>query len=134
MHTETHQLLERYYAAFNAGDLATFLELLNDDVVHEINQGHREIGKDAFAQFMKRMNRCYREQVTELVILTDDDGARAAAEFTVTGTYLTTDPGLPPARGQNYRLSVGAFFTLREGKISRITNYYNLQDWLAQVR
>ena len=134
MHKETHQLLERYYAAFNTSDMTTFLELMCDDVVHEINQGHREMGKDAFAQFMKRMNRCYREQVTELVIMTADDGMRAAAEFTVVGTYVTTDPGLPPARGQNYRLPVGAFFALREGKIARVTNYYNLQDWLAQVR
>jgi steroid delta-isomerase-like uncharacterized protein len=134
MHEATRQLIERYYAAFNAQDTATFLGLLADDIVHEINQGNREFGKDAFAQFIKRMNNCYRERVTDLVIMTDDDGARAAAEFTVIGTYVTTDRGLPPARGQNYQLSAGAFFSLRDGKILRIANYYNLQDWLAQVR
>jgi len=27
----------------------------------------------------------------------------------------------------------GAFFTLHEGRIARVSNYYNLEDWLAQV-
>jgi hypothetical protein len=30
-------------------------------------------------------------------------------------------------------LPAGAFFELKDGKISRVTNYYNLNDWIAQV-
>ena len=60
-------------------------------------------------------------------------GTRAAAEFTVLGTYLNTDEGLPPANGQTYRLPAGAFFELRNGRVARISNYYNLPDWIAQV-
>jgi steroid delta-isomerase-like uncharacterized protein len=56
-----------------------------------------------------------------------------AAEYVVEGTYLATDEGLPPAQGQTYTLPGGAFFGLTAGKITRVTNYYNLQDWLAQV-
>ncbi|MBV8614799.1 MAG: nuclear transport factor 2 family protein, partial [Acetobacteraceae bacterium] len=41
-------IVRAYYAAFNAGDEAGFLALLSDDVVHDINQGGREIGKPAF--------------------------------------------------------------------------------------
>ena len=52
---------------------------------------------------------------------------------TVLGEYLKTDEGLPPAKGQTYRLPGGAFFEIRGGKIARVTNYYNLQDWLRQV-
>jgi steroid delta-isomerase-like uncharacterized protein len=79
------------------------------------------------------MNRSYREQIVDLVVLTDSSGTRAAAEFTVLGTYLATDEGLPAARGQTYRLPAGAFFDIRDGKIARVTNYYNLQDWLRQI-
>jgi steroid delta-isomerase-like uncharacterized protein len=61
------------------------------------------------------------------------DGTRAAAEFTVLGTYLDSDEGLPPASGQTYRLPAGAFFELRDGRVARISNYYNLPDWIAQV-
>jgi steroid delta-isomerase-like uncharacterized protein len=82
---------------------------------------------------MDRMNRSYREQLTDIVVLTDGQGGRAAAEFVVHGTYLATDEGLPEAKGQTYRLPGGAFFTITDGKIARVTNYYNLQDWLKQV-
>lgn len=129
-----HSLLQRYYNAFNAQDMDAFLELLTDDVVHDINQGRREEGKEAFAAFMAKMNRSYREQITDLVILTEPSGKRAAAEFTVLGTYLVTDEGLPPAKGQTYRLPAGAFFEIVDGKIARVSNYYNLEDWLVQVR
>ena len=133
MRDATIALITRYYGAFNAGDIEAFLTLLTDDVAHDINQGQRETGRDAFGRFMARMNRCYREQITDLVVMADDTGTRAAAEFTVLGTYLVSDEGLPPARGQTYRLAAGAFFELRDGRISRVTNYYNLQDWITQV-
>ena len=127
------QLIEKYYAAFNAGDMTTFLSLLTDDVIHDINQGRRESGKAAFEQFMQRMNKHYREQLVEMVIMSNAEGTRAAAEFVVLGEYLSTDEGLPEANGQRYRLPAGAFFDIRDGKVARITNYYNLEDWIAQV-
>ena len=79
------------------------------------------------------MNARYRETVSELEVMTDRDGTRAAAEFTVAGTYLATDEGLPEARGQRYELRAGAFFEVRGGRISRVTNYYDLRDWIGQV-
>ena len=133
MNSSAQQLIEKYYAAFNAGDMATFLGLLTDDVIHDINQGKRETGKAQFSQFMQRMNHHYREQLIDIVVMTNADGSRAAAEFVVLGEYLNTDEGLPVANGQRYRLPAGAFFDVREGKVARITNYYNLEDWIAQV-
>lgn len=133
MNQGTTQLIRRYYDAFNAGDVDGFLALLTEDVVHDINQGGRETGKEAFRRFLERMNRSYREQITDLVVLTEPTGSRAAAEFTVLGTYLETDGDLPPAHGQIYRLPAGAFFEIRDGKVARITNYYNLPAWMAQV-
>ncbi len=126
-------LITRYYAAFNAGDMDAFLSLLTEDVVHDINQGARETGKAAFAAFMERMNRHYREKLIDIAVMVSPDGARAAAEFTVLGEYLSTDDGLPPAEGQTYRLNAGAFFVIRDGKVARVTNYYNLEDWIKQV-
>lgn len=133
MHADTQKLIQDYYAAFNAGDMDTFLNLLTDDVVHDINQGQRETGKGAFHAFMDRMNRNYKEQLVDMVIMSSNDGKRAAAEFVVLGEYLVTDEGLPEAKGQKYRLPAGAFFDIRDGKVARITNYYNLEDWIAQV-
>ncbi len=54
-------------------------------------------------------------------------------EYVVNGTYLETDPGLPEAKGQTYKLPAGSFFDLEDGKIARVTTYYNLADWTQQV-
>ena len=132
--TDATQVLARYFAAFNAGDVLAMLAELTDDVEHHVNEGKIRKGKDLFAEFCAHMSRCYREELTDLVIFGNADGTRAAAEFIVNGTYLATDPGLPEARGQTYRLPGGSFMTLRDGKISRVTTYYNLADWLAQVQ
>lgn len=130
---ETQALLQNYYAAFNAQDMPTFLSLLSDDVVHDINQGGREVGKEAFEIFMQRMNKNYRERIVDLTVMVSESGDRAAVEFTVLGEYLATDEGLPEANGQTYKLPAGAFFEVNDGKVKRITNYYNLPDWIAQV-
>jgi steroid delta-isomerase-like uncharacterized protein len=127
------ETIRAYYDAFNRQDMAAFLALLHDEVVHDINQGERQTGKAAFASFMDHMNRCYKENLTDMVIMTSGDGKRASAEFIVNGEYLKTDEGLPEANGQTYVLPAGAFFDLKDGKVSRVTNYYNLNDWIAQV-
>lgn len=126
-------LIERYYAAFNRGDWQGMLDCLTEDVAHDSNQGSREVGREAFRAFLARMERSYREQLTHIVVMASADDARAAAEYVVHGEYLADDEGLPPAHGQRYTLPGGAFFDIRGGKIARVTNYYNLNDWIAQV-
>jgi len=109
------------------------LALLHDDVEHHVNEGKIRRGRALFAEFNAHMTESYRENLTDMVIMANEAGDRAAAEFVVNGTYLKTDPGLPEARGQTYRLPAGAFFTVRDGRIARVTTYYNLADWMAQV-
>jgi steroid delta-isomerase-like uncharacterized protein len=130
---QTIALIERYYAAFNAGDAEGMLACLSEDIAHDVNQGERETGKAAFRAFLARMERAYRERLSDIVIMTNADGRRASAEFVVHGDYLAADEGLPPAHGQPYVLPAGAFFDIRDGLISRVTVYYNLTDWIAQV-
>lgn len=126
-------LIESYYAAFNSGDHEALLAMLDENVVHEINEGAAEIGRDTFRAFLERMDLCYKESAEELVVFADESGTRAAAEFYIRGQYLTTDEGLPEATGQEYYLRVGAFFEIAGGKITRVTNYYNLRTWLKLV-
>ena len=80
------------------------------------------------------MERCYAERIHHLEVFVSEDGGRAAAEYIVDGVYKTTDAGLPDARGQKYSLPGGAFFVVRDGKVARVTNHYNLERWLEQVR
>jgi len=131
--TTTETLLRRYYDAFNRGDSDGMLACLADDVVHDVNQGERRFGKEAFRAFNARMAHCYSEKLQDILIVVSADGVRGAAEFNVHGTYKNTDEGLPPAKGQTYVLPAGAFFAIKNGQIARVTNYYNLTDWLMQV-
>lgn len=135
--TDVERLVRAYYDAFNGGDRAAFLALLTDDVRHEVSQGDVQSGREAFATFMRHMDRSYQERIADVVVMTEETGTRAAAEFTVHGRYLASDPSVPagtaPARGQSYMLPAGAFFTIRNGRIARVSNHYNLGEWIRQV-
>ncbi len=130
---DTLSLLDRYYSAFNAGDGEGMLACLTHDIAHDINQGTRQSGKEAFRSFLAHMDRCYAEQLTDIALMANEDGSRAAAEFVVHGEYLATDDGLPEATGQKYVLPAGAFFEISDGQIARVSVTYNLADWLKQV-
>lgn len=127
------ETVKRYFDAFNAGDVQGMLDCLSEDVAHHVNEGQIRVGKEKFAEFCAHMNRCYKELLTDIVVFEAEGGTRAAAEFIVNGTYLQTDSGLPEAHGQTYRLPAGSFFTLEGGKISRVTTFYTLADWVKQV-
>jgi len=130
---KTRAVVAAYYAAFNAGDIEAMTALVSDDVIHDVNQSERREGKDRFHAFCARMAHHYREQLQDIVIMVSEDGMRAAAEFNVIGTYAETETGLPVASGQKYVLPAGAFFALHGDKITRISTYYNLTDWIMQV-
>lgn len=129
----TSALIGEYYAAFNAMEIDRILACLDDNVAHDINQGNRESGKDAFRAFLGRMDHAYSEQLSDIIVMTSQDGGRAAAEFVVDGIYKVADEGFPAAHGQRYRLPAGGFFEVADGKITRVSVYYNLAEWIAQV-
>ncbi|WP_300037248.1 ketosteroid isomerase-related protein [uncultured Roseobacter sp.] len=126
-------VVKRYFEAFNTGDLPGMLECVSEDVAHHVNEGTVRHGRAAFAEFCGHMARCYRENLTDVVVFSTPDGKRAAAEYTVNGTYVHTDEGLPEATGQTYKLPAGSFFDITDGLISRVTTRYNLSDWIRQV-
>lgn len=127
-------ILEQYYKAFNEKNFEGMLSLLAHDVVHDINEGESQIGVETFRTFLKGMDTYYDETAINLVFMTNEDNSRGSAEFRIQGTYKVTCQGLPPARGQKYDLPVGAFFEFKNGKITRVTNYYNLNLWLKLVK
>lgn len=131
--SNTPALIAAYYDAFNAEDPAGMLACVCDDIEHRVNEGAIRHGRAKFAEFCAHMGVSYREQLQDIEIFANAAGTRAAAEFIVHGEYLQTDPGLPTARGQRYVLPAGAFFDIENNKITRITTFYNLTDWIAQV-
>jgi steroid delta-isomerase-like uncharacterized protein len=129
----TYEIVSAYYNAFNQKDWKSMLNLLDENVRHDSNQGDSRYGKDTFARFLQYMDDCYDETLTELVVLTEPTGKRAACEFVVNGTYKKTDGDLPEASGQSYVLPAGSFLDVANDKITRVTTYYNLPLWESLV-
>ncbi|NJR13246.1 MAG: SnoaL-like domain-containing protein [Phyllobacteriaceae bacterium] len=131
--TATEALIVSYFAALNSGDTAAVLALLHEDVVHDINQGAREIGRDKFRWFLATAGAHFEERATDIVVMSSPDGMRGAAEYTLKGAYIASLAGLPKANGQRYALTVGTFFEVDEGRITRVSTLFNRADWLAQI-
>ena len=129
----TSALILRFYAAFNRGDVEAMLDCCAEDLVHDVNQGQREVGRAAYRAHLENLLRCHRVEVRDIVVMSVDDGTRAAAEFVQHGTYQDTTAGLPAANGQRYVLPSGGFFTVHLGKIARIAHHYNLRERAAQI-
>lgn len=125
------ELIISYFDAFNRHDADVLLSLLHENVIHEINEGPTEVGLDKFRAFKAHMDACYREQITEMVVMVEGD--RGCCDFICRGQYLKTDAGLPEATGQSYSIPGCAIFTCVNGKIAKIASYYNLKNWIAAI-
>jgi steroid delta-isomerase-like uncharacterized protein len=127
------ETVQAYYQHFNDKNWQGMLDLLHPEIKHEANQGGTRIGKALFAEFLAHMERCYDERLTDMVFLSEPTNTRVAVEFVVNGTYISTDSDLPEANGQKYVLPAGAFLAVTDGKIARVTTYYNLPLWMEMV-
>lgn len=126
-------IVQQYYQHFNQGNWEGMLGLLSEDIRHEVNQGDPRIGLELYRAFLQHMDDCYEEKLTDLVFFTEPEGRRVACEFTVNGVYKKTDGDLVEAHGQRYVLPAGAFLEVADGKITRVTTYYNLPLWIKLV-
>ncbi len=128
------ETLKRLYAALNAGDRDTALSCLTDDVVFDTLSGVREIGRDRVRWALAERGRSFAETYRDLALMCDEGGRRAAAEFTLRGTYQADAPGLPTASGQSFSVAGGAFFDVEPGgRLSRASFYANAADLVRQL-
>jgi steroid delta-isomerase-like uncharacterized protein len=133
MSDETETLIRAFFTAFNLKDFDELLSLLSEDVVHDTPDGKREYGKASYQAHLDAINRCFSRSTDDLVVMLNDDGRRAAAEFTLIGNYLETAEGLPPAANQSFVLPGGMFFVVVDGEIARVSEHYNRADLLRQL-
>lgn len=125
------EVVKTYYDCFNRKDWAGMIALVSPDIRHEVNQGEVRIGLEKFREFLQLMDESYEETLTDMVFMSDETGERFACEFTVNGIYKKGEE--PPARNQPYVLPAGAFLEVINGKITRVTTYYNLPLWIKLV-
>lgn len=127
------EIVRAYYQAFNDKDWEKMLSLVDDNIQHDSNQGETRMGKELFKKFVEKMDVAYDEKLTDMIIMGESTDTRIAAEFVVNGIYKVAEEGLPAAHGQKYVLPAGAFLEVKNGKITRVTTYYNLELWIQLV-
>ena len=126
-------IVKEYYTHFNNKNWKGMLALLHEEVRHEPNQGDPRVGIEKFTEFMQMTDTSYEETLTDMVFFSETGNTRVAVEFTVNGIYKKGEEGFPQAHGQTYVLPAAAFLEVKEGKISRVTTYYNLPLWISLV-
>jgi len=126
-------IVKQYYNSFNEKNFEGMLALLHPEVRHEPNQGEVRVGIEKFTEFMKMMDDSYEETLTDMVFFTEPTDKKVSVEFVVNGIYKKGDEGFPEAHGQKYVLPAAAFLEVTDGKISRVTTYYNLELWIKLV-
>ncbi len=127
----TEAAIQAYFDAFNRKDVEALLALLDEHVVHDVNEGPTETGRETFRTFKTGMDGAFDEQIGELYVMVNGD--RGCAEFVVNGTYTRTVQGLPEAENQEYQIPACAIFEVRDGMIKRVTSYYNLRAWTDAI-
>lgn len=129
----THELIKKYYDSILSQNLSEFLGLLTIDVVHEINQGNTEIGREKFKTFIAEQFSHGKIKIDDLIILTSPDGKYATTRFLCSGNYAKSIEGFGPAKNQYWKIPVVSFFKVSNGKISHVAVYYNQNEWMKQI-
>lgn len=129
------EIVKQYYEAFNKRDINTIVSLCSEDVTNDKNQGDSEIGKDKLKNFIETAWAHFDEKVYNVDLMSNENKSNIASEYLVKGTYYKTKDGLFPANNQYYEIMCTSLFKIdKEGKISRITRYYNTKKWLDMVQ
>lgn len=125
-------MFEALVQAWDSHDFAAVDTLMDPLAIHEdLALGFRGEGLDQIKAFMRHtLERIpdFDWRPTNILV----DGAQAAAEWTLAGTYSGDTPQGPV---KNRRFSVrGASVVITEhGRIIRSTDYYNLAEFHRQV-
>ena len=124
--TATIALIKRFFDAINSADAEAAANCLHEDAVRDTGGGAREFGRQAFREFLVYRQAETGEQIGDAMIMANDDGTRAAAEFTRRGRRR--DASGIAGGGESYSVSGGMFFAVEDGSIVRITPAGALAD------
>ena len=125
--------LAEWAAAVNSGDVDEVLALFTaDGVWEEVAIGLVAQGPDEIGAHLDRLFTAVPD-ITFDVSSGFVAGERAVVEWTVSGTYSSDFPGLPPASGQRFSFRGASIFQLEDGKIDHYTEYWDAYIFLVQL-
>jgi steroid delta-isomerase-like uncharacterized protein len=130
--TEGVALLHEWAAAWSSHDLDRVAALFTDDCVYEdVTMGVVNRGQDQLKAFGAAFIAAVPDVRVELKgsFATDD---RAGAEWLLSGTHRGDLPGIP-ASGKQVSFRGCTICELRDGRIQRNSDYWDMATFLKQI-
>lgn len=124
-------LLERWFAAGDAGDFGSFDDFLHPDVVVRAPMGLSTEGPEAEKEVWRDALRAMpdiRHDIQEVI----SDGSTIAARAIVTGTLKGDFAGIA-ANGRSFKVDQGLFANVRDGKIVEAWEIVDTASLLRQL-
>jgi len=119
-------------AAFNARNIDLFLSGFTNDCVYEDNAlGKVNNGREELRNFIKDMFAWSPDVKLEIKALFTV-GKWVGQEWIMSGTHTGSTPELP-ATGKKFSIRGASISELRDGKVSRNTDYWNMAAFLQQI-
>jgi steroid delta-isomerase-like uncharacterized protein len=129
---EIHRLVQELYAAWSLHQLEKIDAIFADNAAYEdVAAGQVHRGAEEIKQLLRASYAWAPDfRVTMKSLIVADDCA--ATEWVSEG--IQTGPiGDLPASGNSFRLHGASILTFRDGKIAKVTDYYDMATFLRQL-
>lgn len=133
MSNDPKALVLDWTEALNRRDADAAVAYLTEDcVLVNIGTGQRTVGREAIREDHLALFAMYSDmRIEKTTFLSTGDG-HYATEWIMTGVHTGDAPGLP-ATGKPFRISGAGVGEIRDGRIARVTEYWNMAEFLIQV-
>ena len=124
-------VLEKWFAAGDAGEFDSFDDFLHPDVVVHAPMGLSTVGPEAEKEVWRNARRAMpdiRHEIQEVIV----EGSSIAARAVVTGTLLRDFAGVK-GNGRSFRVDQGLFANVRDGKIVEAWEIVDTASLLEQL-
>lgn len=129
-----NKIIKGYYEAWNLHEVDKIVSLFTEDGVHEdVAIGAIYHGKDELRIGLSPLFTAFPDFKLELKSIINDEG-RLAHEWVMSGTHIGILPGFgASATGKSFLIRGVSITEMRNGKISRNTDYWNLFKMYEQL-
>ena len=133
MASDTEKMMSDYLTAWNTHDVEKLLSFFTDDCVYNCTpMGKVSRGKQELKDFISNTFTEFPDFKLEMKSAFNA-GDRGAGEWVMSGTFAHSNmPGVT-ATGKKFSIPGATINKFSGGKISRVTNYWNLAAFLQQV-
>ena len=129
---QSEKMFRDYITSWNTHDLEKIASFFTDDCVYDnLARGQTYRGKDQLKGWGKACFDAipdFKLDVTSIIA----SGDLLASEWVMTGTLTGSSPDLP-ATGKSFSVRGSTIIQLKDGKIQRNADYWDLATFLRQV-